>query len=59
MVTSALSTKKAVALFHALSDETRLELLDRLKDGEQCVCELTDAMRAAHVASVVSPQEMI
>ena len=47
MVASALSAKKAVALFHALSDETRLLLLDRLKDGEQCVCELTDAMNAA------------
>jgi ArsR family transcriptional regulator, arsenate/arsenite/antimonite-responsive transcriptional repressor len=47
MVASALSTKKAVALFHALSDETRLVLLDRLKDSEQCVCELTDAMKAA------------
>lgn len=47
MVAAVLSTKKAVALFHALSDETRLALLDRLKDGEQCVCELTDAMNAA------------
>ncbi len=47
MVASALSTKKAVALFHALSDETRLALLERLKDGEQCVCELMDAMKAA------------
>ncbi len=47
MVASALSTKKAVALFHALSDETRLELLDRLKGGEQCVCELMDPMKAA------------
>jgi ArsR family transcriptional regulator len=47
MVTSALSTKKAVALFHALSDETRLALLERLRDGEQCVCELTDSMKAA------------
>lgn len=47
MVARTLSTKKAVALFHALSDETRLALLDRLKDGEQCVCELTDAMKAA------------
>ncbi len=47
MVASALSTKKAVALFHALSDETRLELLDCLKDGEQCVCELMDSMNAA------------
>lgn len=40
-------TKESVAVFHALSDETRLALLDRLKDGEQCVCELTDAMKAA------------
>lgn len=47
MIASALSTKKAVTLFHALSDETRLMLLDRLKDGEQCVCELMDAMNAA------------
>jgi ArsR family transcriptional regulator len=47
MVASALSTKKAVALFHALSDETRLELLDHLKGGEQCVCELMDSMKAA------------
>ncbi|MBS0153553.1 MAG: winged helix-turn-helix transcriptional regulator [Nitrospira sp.] len=47
MATRALSTKKVVSLFHALSDETRLALLDRLKEGEQCVCELTDAMKAA------------
>jgi len=47
MVAEALSTKKAVALFHALSDETRLALLDRLKDGERCVCELTDEMKAS------------
>ncbi len=43
-----MSTKqrvKAAVLFHALSDETRLELLNRLKQGEQCVCELTDALQ--------------
>ena len=34
-----------VSLFHALSDETRLEILERLKDGEQCVCDLTDALK--------------
>jgi ArsR family transcriptional regulator len=34
----------AAVLFHALSDETRLALINRLKDGEQCVCELTDAL---------------
>ena len=39
--------EKAVILFHALSDETRLEILERLKDGEQCVCDLMDAVGAA------------
>jgi ArsR family transcriptional regulator, arsenate/arsenite/antimonite-responsive transcriptional repressor len=33
--------------FHALSDETRLHLLEQLRDGEQCVCDLTDALDAA------------
>lgn len=38
---------KTAALFHALSDQTRLAILDRLKEGEQCVCELTDALHTA------------
>jgi ArsR family transcriptional regulator len=33
--------------FHALSDETRLRLLELLRDGEQCVCDLTGALDAA------------
>jgi ArsR family transcriptional regulator len=37
---------ETVELFHALADETRLEILNRLKDGERCVCELTDALQA-------------
>ncbi len=41
----ASSLKKAAELIHALSDGTRLALLERLKGGEQCVCELTDAMK--------------
>ena len=37
---------RATQLFHALSDETRLRLIERLKrDGEQCVCDLTDAFK--------------
>jgi ArsR family transcriptional regulator len=32
-------------VFHALSDETRLLILEQLKDGEQCVCDLTDAFK--------------
>lgn len=37
----------AVQLFHALSDETRLGILDMLRDGEQCVCDLQDELGAA------------
>ena len=38
---------RAVQLFHALSDETRLGVLEMLKDGERCVCELQDELDAA------------
>lgn len=37
----------AILRFHALSDETRLEIVRRLASRERCVCELTDAMDAA------------
>lgn len=33
-------------LFHALSDETRLKIVAKLLSGEQCVCNLTDALEA-------------
>ena len=38
---------RAAALFHALSDQTRLSILQRLRLGERCVCDLTDALDAA------------
>jgi ArsR family transcriptional regulator, arsenate/arsenite/antimonite-responsive transcriptional repressor len=38
---------RAGRLFHALSDETRLQILERLRAGERCVCDLTDALDAA------------
>jgi ArsR family transcriptional regulator len=38
---------RAARLFHALSDEIRLEVIDLLRDGERCVCELTDALDIA------------
>src|SRR4030095_7332106 len=41
-----LSLTNTASVFHALSDETRLALLDQLKRGEQCVCELTEVMKA-------------
>ncbi len=31
---------------HALSDETRLAILDRLRNSEQCVCNLMDVLGA-------------
>jgi ArsR family transcriptional regulator, arsenate/arsenite/antimonite-responsive transcriptional repressor len=34
-------------LFHALSDETRLAILERLRAGERCVCDLQGALDAA------------
>ena len=31
--------------FHALADETRLQIIERLSAGEQCVCDLTDSLQ--------------
>ncbi len=39
--------KRASRWFHALSDETRLRIIERLCEGEQCVCELTDMLGTA------------
>jgi ArsR family transcriptional regulator, arsenate/arsenite/antimonite-responsive transcriptional repressor len=33
--------------FHALGDETRLRLLEQLRAGEQCVCDLTDSLETS------------
>src|ERR671936_163789 len=38
---------RCVQLFHALSDETRLQIVQRLRGGERCVCHLTDLLDAA------------
>ncbi|MCI0371633.1 MAG: metalloregulator ArsR/SmtB family transcription factor [candidate division NC10 bacterium] len=38
---------RAAQVFHALSDGTRLSILGRLRHGERCVCDLTDALDAA------------
>jgi ArsR family transcriptional regulator len=44
---TAIDLERAGALFHALSDRTRLTILQRLRFGERCVCDLTDALEAA------------
>ena len=36
-----------VKAFHALSDETRLQIIGLLRNGEKCVCDLTEALDAA------------
>ena len=41
----AKNRDRAARLFHALSDQTRLRIVERLRDGEQCVCDLTDAFK--------------
>ena len=38
------SLERHAALFHALSDPRRLRILDLLRSGEQCVCELQSAL---------------
>ena len=45
--TTAQNLSRAAQLFHALSDETRLGILEKLRGGEQCVCDLQDDLDAA------------
>lgn len=40
-------SRRAARWFHALSDETRLEIVRLLSHGERCVCELQDVLGAA------------
>jgi ArsR family transcriptional regulator, arsenate/arsenite/antimonite-responsive transcriptional repressor len=46
-VAAAPDHDRAVVLFHALSDATRLAALDMLREGERCVCELQDELDVA------------
>lgn len=43
---ASLDLTRAAALFHALSDPTRLAILERLRGGEHCVCDLQDVLDA-------------
>jgi ArsR family transcriptional regulator len=43
-MTTTASLERTAALFHALADPTRLQIIARLRGGEQCVCDLTDAL---------------
>ena len=45
--TAAPDLLRSAKVFHALSDETRLAIIDRLRGGERCVCDLQDLLDAA------------
>lgn len=45
--TTAPAPARAAQLFHALSDETRLGILEMLRHGERCVCDLQADLDAA------------
>ena len=45
--THTIDRARMAQLCHALSDETRLQLLNLLAEGEQCVCDLTDALKSS------------
>lgn len=47
MTSLAAELAGTARLFHALSDETRLAVVQRLRDGERCVCDLMDDVDAA------------
>ena len=44
MTTTTLDVPRIAQLCNALADEARVEIIARLLDGEQCVCDLTDAL---------------
>lgn len=46
VLTNDEGLERLARLFHALSDETRLRIVGRLLAGEQCVCNLIDALDA-------------
>lgn len=42
-----IDTARAAQLFHALSDQIRVDVVALLLDGERCVCELMDDLGMA------------
>jgi len=47
MTQTNISNEQLAALFHALSDATRVGIVRRLSGGERCVCDLQDMLDAA------------
>lgn len=47
MTAPARRLERSARVFHALSDQTRLAILARLRGGPRCVCDLQDLLGAA------------
>lgn len=47
MTSVRLDLSRSTSIFHALSDETRLAVVQMLGDGERCVCDLQAALDVA------------
>ncbi len=47
MATAQIDLSRSTRIFHALSDETRLAVVQMLGGGERCVCDLQDALDVA------------
>ena len=47
MVSTRSQDQQLIAVFHALSDHTRLAIVKRLAGGERCVCDLQDLLDAS------------
>lgn len=47
MTAPARRLERSARVFHALSDQTRLAILARLRNGPRCVCDLQDLLGAA------------
>ena len=47
MAAAKKNPERIARWFHALADETRLGIVDRLRAGERCVCDLTGDLEAS------------
>lgn len=47
MTTATRNPAQVARWFHALSDETRVQIVEMLVGGERCVCDLQEALDAA------------
>jgi len=47
MTTAIRNPAQVARWFHALSDETRVQIIEMLVGGERCVCDLQEALDAA------------